>query len=272
MSSYCRAVLGLSIGKAKYRQQRAAHESQRQEDIGADCTGRGERVKEFEISDISDLKFQISNFKSPTLRYTSPVRIIAGEFRGRRLLGPGGDVTRPITDRVKQSLFDILQPSIAGAEVFDLFAGTGSMGLECLSRGAKRATFFEADRSAIARLRTNIADLRVEASSRVVAGDLFRWFERTAKVGVESADLIFLDPPYRFLRERPDEIRLLTARLADCLRPEGVVIFRHDAEDRLELPPLTRYDERAYGGMTLEFLQRVEAAPKTGVSGGGTEE
>ena len=183
------------------------------------------------------------------------VRIIAGELRGRRLLAPEGDATRPITDRVKQSLFDILQPSIAEAEVFDLFAGTGSMGLECLSRGAKRATFFEADRSAIARLRSNIADLSVEARSRVIAGDLFRWFERTAKAGGESADLIFLDPPYRFLRERAEEIRQLAGRLAGCLRPEGTVIFRHDAADRLELPPLTRYDERVYGGMTLEFLR-----------------
>ena len=72
------------------------------------------------------------------------MRIIAGEFRGRKLLPPEGDVTRPITDRVKQSLFDILAPRIDGARVYDCFAGTGSMGLECLSRGAEHATFFEA--------------------------------------------------------------------------------------------------------------------------------
>src|SRR5687768_6336297 len=84
------------------------------------------------------------------------MRIIAGEFRGRRLLPPEGtDVTLPITDRVKQSLFDILAPRIEGARVYDLFAGTGSMGLECLSRGAAHATFFEADRSAVQRLQKN---------------------------------------------------------------------------------------------------------------------
>src|SRR5215213_11146140 len=99
------------------------------------------------------------------------MRIIAGEFRGRRLLPPeGADVTRPITDRVKQSLFDILAPDIEGARVLDLFAGTGSMGLESLSRGAAHATFFEADRSAAKRLRRNIDTLKVGAASEVVTG------------------------------------------------------------------------------------------------------
>src|SRR5438105_14038385 len=100
------------------------------------------------------------------------MRIIAGEYRGRRLLAPEGDVTRPITDRVKQSLFDILAPRIEAATVYDCFAGTGSMGLECLSRAAERAIFFEADHSALARLRRNIEALRVADRTRVVAGDL----------------------------------------------------------------------------------------------------
>src|SRR5580692_133052 len=84
------------------------------------------------------------------------MRIIAGQLRGRRLLPPTAETTRPITDRAKQSLFDILSPIIPDANVYDCFAGTGSMGLECLSRGAAHVTFFEADRSAAARMRTNI--------------------------------------------------------------------------------------------------------------------
>src|SRR5205814_10597115 len=103
------------------------------------------------------------------------MRIIAGEFRGRKLLPPEGDATRPITDRVKQSLFDILTPNIEGARVYDIFAGTGSMGLESLSRGAAQATFFESDRSAIERLRKNIASLKLEDRCQMVAGDLFKW-------------------------------------------------------------------------------------------------
>src|SRR6476646_5480100 len=98
------------------------------------------------------------------------MRIISGEFRGRKLLPPEGDVTRPITDRVKQSLFDILTPLIPDAVVYDCFAGTGSMGLECLSRGSAAVTFFEADRSAIARLKQNIAAVDAQVRSRVVTG------------------------------------------------------------------------------------------------------
>src|SRR3954467_12569711 len=101
------------------------------------------------------------------------MRIIAGEFRGRPLLPPQGQqTTRPITDRAKQSLFDVLAPHIDGALVYDCFAGTGSMGLECLSRGAKFCTFFEADRSAITRLHQNIAAVKAQDRSRAVAGDL----------------------------------------------------------------------------------------------------
>src|SRR3954465_9465040 len=99
------------------------------------------------------------------------MRIIAGEFRGRRLLPPEGDVTRPITDRVKQSLFDILTPLLPDARVYDCFAGTGSMGLECLSRGAAHATFFEADRSAVQRLKKNISTMRVDDACEVVPGN-----------------------------------------------------------------------------------------------------
>src|SRR5689334_22791675 len=125
------------------------------------------------------------------------MRIIAGEFRGRKLLPPQSDTTRPITDRVKQSLFDILTPHIEGSRIYDLFAGTGSMGLECLSRGASHATFFDSDRSALERLKKNIAALKVEDRSQIIPGDLFKFF--STNTPTEKANLIFLDPPYRFL-------------------------------------------------------------------------
>src|SRR6266496_3078891 len=134
------------------------------------------------------------------------MRIIAGKFRSRKIFAPQSDATRPITDRVKQSLFDILSPRIECAHVYDCFAGTGSMGLECLSRGAEHVTFFESDRSAAALLRKNIAALGVESNSTVVALDIFKWFETTPPPP-RKIDLIFLDPPYRFLRDRPDDLR-----------------------------------------------------------------
>jgi len=196
------------------------------------------------------------------------MRIIAGELGGRVLLPPQGEVTRPITDRVKQSLFDILTPRLPGAVVYDLFAGTGSLGLEALSRGAASAVFFEADRSALARLNQNIMSLRIAERCRIIPGDLFKWFNRATLKPDQAppdqrqqsrsagpADLVFLDPPYRFLTDRPDELLQLALHLAHAhLHADSLLIFRHDARDQLELPNLQRVDRREYGGMALEFL------------------
>src|SRR5689334_14315267 len=163
------------------------------------------------------------------------MRIIAGEFRGRKLLPPEGQQTRPITDRVKQSLFDILAPSIDGVVAFDCFAGTGSLGLEALSRGASRAVFFEQDRSAVELLQENIRALGLSDRSKVISSDLFRWFERPDEA--VSTGIVFLDPPYRFLRERSEALQSLGKRIAKHhLAAGAVVVFRHDVADRLELP------------------------------------
>jgi 16S rRNA (guanine966-N2)-methyltransferase len=185
------------------------------------------------------------------------MRIIAGEFRGRKLLPPESDATRPVTDRVKQSLFDILTPVLPEAVVYDCFAGTGSMGLESLSRGARHVTFFEFDRSAASRLRKNVALLEVGERSRIVDRDLFRWFADDRNATKDRVDVVFLDPPYRFLKERADDLRALVSNIAlHHLAPGGTIVFRHDAADDLELPGLVRADVRTYGGMTLEFLRR----------------
>lgn len=195
------------------------------------------------------------------------MRIIAGEFRGRKLLAPEGGVTRPITDRVKQSLFDIITPRIDGARVYDLFAGTGSMGLECLSRGAAHASFFEADRGALDRLKRNIGALNVESRSQVIAGDLFKWF--AANRPAQRANLIFLDPPYRHLQEHPERLVKLAESIAENhLAGDGWVIFRHDVRDELELAPLKVVDRREYGGMVLEFYYAMASARADDQRGG----
>jgi 16S rRNA (guanine(966)-N(2))-methyltransferase RsmD len=183
------------------------------------------------------------------------MRIIAGEFRGRRLLGPEGDaVTRPITDRVKQSVFDILSPMLEDAIIYDCFAGSGSMGLECLSRGSAQAIFFEADRSALQRLQANIEALKVADRSRVVGGNLFQYFARTPEPATK-ANIIFLDPPYRLLQESPAELKNLAGIFAARhLAPDGIVVFRHSTDDSLDLAPLQKADVREYGSMVVEFL------------------
>jgi 16S rRNA (guanine(966)-N(2))-methyltransferase RsmD len=180
------------------------------------------------------------------------MRIIAGYFRGRKILPPASEITRPITDRVKQSLFDILTPRLAGSVVYDCFAGTGSMGLESLSRDASKAVFFEMDRSALQRLRQNIASLGVDETSRILAGDVFQLLGKAADL--PAADIIFLDPPYRMVGEQPAALQKLAAELARHLNPDGVLIFRHDVADALPLTPLVCQDQRTYGGMVLEFL------------------
>jgi 16S rRNA (guanine966-N2)-methyltransferase len=183
------------------------------------------------------------------------MRIIAGAHRGRKLEPPPGTGTRPITDRAKQSLFDVLSPWMEGAQVADVFAGTGSMGLECLSRGAEKAWFFEADRGALAALKRNIMALRVDSGSAVVAGDLFKLFPAT-DFGA-GLDVVFLDPPYRFLVEKPEPLKTLATEVAGRLAPDGLVSFRHDAADTLELPGLSVKRVLTYGSMTIELLGKA---------------
>lgn len=190
------------------------------------------------------------------------MRIIAGEHRGRKLEGPPGEETRPITDRAKQSLFDVLAPWMegdgGGAVVVDLFCGTGSMGLECVSRGAAHAHLFDADRGALAALKRNIEALRVGPRATVHAGDLFKLapplLQKLAAAG--GVDVIFLDPPYRFLVEKPDELLGLCPAIVGALKPDGVVSFRHDTADKLELPGLTVGRVLTYGSMTIELMRR----------------
>ena len=186
------------------------------------------------------------------------MRIIAGEFRGRKILPPASDATRPITDRVKQSVFDILTPLLDGATVFDCFAGTGSMGLECLSRGAKKVLFFESDRSALKLLDKNIEALKLRDRADIIPGDLFKWFESPTKSQDSTipADIIFLDPPYSFLKDRPRDLQQLITNLRNgLLQSTATIVFRHDANDALDLPGTLRTDQRIYGGMAVEFLR-----------------
>jgi len=181
------------------------------------------------------------------------MRIIAGEFRGRKLLAPLGDTTRPITDRAKQSLFDTLGDLVAGAIVYDCFAGTGSMGLESLSRGAAHAVFFDLDRSALSLLRQNIDALKVQDRTTVLGVDLFKWARGAWTV--PTTDLVFLDPPYRLLRERPDDLRSLTDALRTHMSTGATLVFRHSAADALPLAGFQPWDQRTYGDMVIELLR-----------------
>ncbi len=187
------------------------------------------------------------------------MRIASGEFRGRRLLGPkGADVTRPITDRVKIALFNILAPALPEAVVLDLFSGTGSMGLEALSRGAKLACFAERHRGALERLRRNIEAMGVGDRCQVWPGDILKSLPRRLAELAEAVDIAFVDPPYHLSagwqwKEVTDK---LFAPLAGSLSADGVVMLR--CERNIDVPealgPLGVRDRRDYGKMSLVFL------------------
>jgi len=174
------------------------------------------------------------------------VRVVAGRFGGRRLVAPPGDATRPTSDRVRESLFSVLGPSTEGARVLDLYAGTGALGIEALSRGAAAAVFVDRAPAAIKAIRANLEALGIEADVRRMHA---RAALRTAADSGEAYDLIFLDPPYRRSAELGRE---LSEALPAVLAPGARVISESDRRDRLELSlPLT--DERRYGDTVIRI-------------------
>ena len=186
------------------------------------------------------------------------MRIIAGRYRGHPLTAPAGRTARPTTDRVREALFSILGSSVEGASVLDLFAGSGALGLEAMSRGAARAVFVEASPKALASLRKNCARLGADPV-RVVRGRVEESLPRLVKDG-ESFDLVFLDPPYR-----KGLAKKTLDRLDDrLLRPGARVIAEHEAEIS---PPavadgrLSAQDTRRYGDTVLTFYQALTEAP-----------
>jgi 16S rRNA (guanine966-N2)-methyltransferase len=141
------------------------------------------------------------------------MRVVAGEFRGRRLAAPTGGGTRPTTDRVREAVFNALASLdvVVGARVVDLYAGSGALGIEALSRGAAHCTFVERDRAALAAIDDNIATLGIRDRARVLAADGIAAASRL------DADLAFADPPYDF----DDWARLLRAVRADFVVAEA---------------------------------------------------
>ncbi len=177
------------------------------------------------------------------------MRVIAGRYGGRRLKTPAGEATRPTSDRVREALFSILGTRVQDARVLDLFAGSGALGLEALSRGAREATFVESAPAALAALRANLAALGADAE--VVRADALRWL-RGAPAGARQYDLVFLDPPYRRAAELGAP---LSASLPALLAPGALVVAESDRRAPLELT-ITRTDERRYG----DTLIRIHAA------------
>jgi 16S rRNA (guanine966-N2)-methyltransferase len=171
------------------------------------------------------------------------MRVIAGSYRGRRLTAPRGTDTRPTSDRVRESLFAILGP-LDGMGVLDLFAGSGALGIEALSRGAAGAVFVERAPAALKVLRANLATLGLE--QEVHSGDA-RTFARKARAAGETYDLVFLDPPYREAGPLASELDV-----AALLAPGGRIVVESDRRAPLEIDlPMTF--ERRYGDTLIRI-------------------
>jgi 16S rRNA (guanine966-N2)-methyltransferase len=182
-----------------------------------------------------------------------PIRVIAGTAKGRKLKLVPGDSTRPIMDRVKEALFNILGTGIRGCSFLDLFAGTGSVGIEALSRGAERVLFIDNDRLAVRTVHENLEHTRLADRAEVLRTDAFVYLQRR---NPEAFEYIYVAPPqYKGMWKR---ILLALDENPAHLQPDGVVVVQIDPSEREEvaLKVLRQYDERLYGRTLLWFFER----------------
>jgi len=174
------------------------------------------------------------------------VRVIAGEFRSRKLVSVEGVGTRPTSDRLRETLFNIIGPQVSGCVFVDAYAGTGAVGIEALSRGAAQAVFIEKDRRALEAIRANLKALRAESRARVIAGSAAK------HLGNIEADIVFVDPPY----EQEGEYR--ESMETQMARPPGLAIVQHSVrfEPAAEYGLLHRYRVVRQGDNALSFYRK----------------
>ncbi len=179
------------------------------------------------------------------------MRVIAGEFGRRTLVAPKGDTTRPTPDRLRESLFSILAPVLAGTDFVDLYCGSGAVGIEALSRGAAHCLFVEKDRAALEALRENLATLKIGARAEVVAKPVGSVLQQRAIKGI-----VFIDPPYGAVHDYENALEWISASSAD------IVLFQHDR--RLKLPEakgnLKFYRQLKQGDNCISFYHFVDGA------------
>jgi 16S rRNA (guanine966-N2)-methyltransferase len=176
------------------------------------------------------------------------VRVIAGSRKGHKLAAPHGLETRPTSDRVRENIFNLIGP-VDGARVLDLFAGSGALGIEALSRGASGAVFVEHDPDALRTIERNLDRLRL-TGARVVRGDVLRTIAREATAGAKY-DLVLVDPPYGMLTEIQPR---LARHLPPLLAADGLVVLETDARVEPELPLPVRTSRR-YGQTRVTLFE-----------------
>ncbi len=179
------------------------------------------------------------------------MRVVGGKYRGKVLKTFQGTEVRPTSDRAKESLFNILAPQIMGATVLDLFAGTGSVGLEALSRGAKEVYFTDVRRESLQIVKANLSSVK-ESTERVFLMDFKDALARFHREG-KTFDIVFLDPPYH--TDFGEEALALIHRYG-LLGESGIAVFEHDGKEILDV--LQHYDRRKYGVAYLDFYREKQ--------------
>lgn len=184
------------------------------------------------------------------------MRIIAGKFRGRRLKSPPSDRTRPTSDRLRETLFNILAPRIEGARFLDLCAGTGAVGIEALSRGAEHVTFVDQSRKMCALIEENVSTLRIgDEELEIVTAESSEYLRRHAQKGPAPFDIIYFDPPYA--ADHYSVVNLVSDTGGQLLAEDALVIVEH--HKKKELPEafgkLKRYRVLKQGDSVLSFYR-----------------
>lgn len=178
------------------------------------------------------------------------MRIVGGKYRSRVLTSFAGEDVRPTSDRAREALFNILYTRVVNARVLDLFAGSGAVGIECLSRGAKEVVFNDFSKDSLAVVKKNLSTLKIEdRQAQVKQGDFLACLESMR----EPFDIIFIDPPY----QRDYGVQALQ-KIAQkgLLTKDGVAVYERDRAFAGEIEGLEQFDERKYGKAYLTFFRR----------------
>ena len=184
------------------------------------------------------------------------MRVIAGQFKGRRLTAPSWEGLRPTSDKLRETLFNILAARVEGARVVDGFAGTGAVGIEALSRGAAHVTFIERDRRASALIDANLTLCGVKQGYTIECGDVASVLRRAGRDA--ACDLVLLDPPYDI---DPDTVTELIEVAAGRVTADGLLVLERASRREVAVPDtLSRVRDVVSGDSTLTFFSRVSPA------------
>ena len=183
------------------------------------------------------------------------MRIIAGEYKGRKLDFPKNVDVRPTQDRVREALFNVITPQIQGKRVLDLFAGSGSLGIEAMSRGAEKATFVENNLKCIHIIKKNIERVAIEDKTVVLKMDVFRALGKFEEKG-DVFDIVFLDPPY--YKELPKKTLIMLSQY-DILSPTNTIVIEHFKKDNIpeNINNILIYNQKKYGDTVLSFFRKT---------------